>query len=61
MEDQKNEEIPFSKKMIEFIEVEIDEEVEQSKIGYSWFEEDALIMQERFKDMGLASLEIMRK
>ncbi|KAL1832374.1 hypothetical protein ACET3Z_002025 [Daucus carota] len=61
LEDQKNEEIPFSKKMIEFIEVEIDEEVEQSKIGYSWFEEDALIMQERFKDMGLASLEIMRK
>lgn len=63
MDNKKNEDIPFSKKMFEFIEVEIDEEVEQalmeSKIGYSWFEEEASVMQERFKDMGLSDFKVI--
>lgn len=47
----------FSKRMFEFTELEIDEEVEKAllecKIGFSWFEESAAVMQEKMNDIGL--------
>ncbi|WOG84202.1 hypothetical protein DCAR_0103384 [Daucus carota subsp. sativus] len=52
----------FGKKMFEFTELEIDEEVEtallECKIGFSWFEESATIMQERLNDIGLENYRI---
>lgn len=57
------EEIPFEKRMFEFTEVEIDEEVEQallsSKLGYSWFEEDVQNIKDKFCAMGLGKYKVI--
>lgn len=62
-EDDKAEgNISFSKKMFEFIEVEIDEEVEQAllgcKIGYTWFDAEVESLQETFIQMGLGKYKV---
>ena len=60
---KKEVEADFSKKMFEFTEVEVDVEVEkallESKIGYTWFEEDVKTMQDRFNDMNLGYLKVI--
>ena len=57
------EKLEFSKKLFEFTEVEVDEDVEkalmESKIGYTWFEEDVKSMQERFRAMGLEQFKVI--
>ncbi|KAL1826323.1 hypothetical protein ACET3Z_004735 [Daucus carota] len=54
---------PFGKKMFEFIEVEIDEEVEEAlmecNIGYTWFEMEVNKLQEIFQDMNLGKYKLI--
>lgn len=57
------EEMCFGKKMFEFIEVEIDEQVEEalleSKIGYTWLEMRADNLLENLIDMGLGKYKVI--
>lgn len=52
----------FGKKMFEFTELEIDEEVEEAlmecRIGFSWFDESAATMQEKLNDTGLTKYKV---
>ena len=60
---ENQEEIPFEKKMFEFIEAEIDEEVEEvlmgSKIGYTWFDMETNQVQEIIEDTGLGKYKVI--
>ncbi|KAL1829669.1 hypothetical protein ACET3Z_008081 [Daucus carota] len=59
---QGSENVDFSKKLFEFTEVEIDEEVESAllgcKIGYTWFEEKSKDLQEKLCDIGLSKYKV---
>lgn len=62
VEPRQEEGIPFEKKMFEFIEVEIDEEVEEAlldcKIGYTWFDMRVSNLQEILSDMNLGKYRV---
>ncbi|KAL1822632.1 hypothetical protein ACET3Z_009410 [Daucus carota] len=62
-ESKSAEDCEFQKKMFEFIEVEVDEEVEEAlldcKIGFTWFDMGVNTLQEIFNDMGLHKYRII--
>ncbi|KAL1831177.1 hypothetical protein ACET3Z_000828 [Daucus carota] len=62
MGENKEERFDFGKKMFEFIELEIDEEVERAllkcKIGYTWFDESAENLQDKLNDTGLGKYKV---
>lgn len=57
------EQMDFGKKIFEFIEVEVDKEVEEAlqecKVAYTWFEEEVGNLQDKFKDMGLSKYRVI--
>lgn len=63
VEEDKKPDVPFNKTMFEFIEVEVDHEVEKallhSKVGITWFDEEVCVLKERFNDMGLRQYRIL--
>ncbi|KAL1809023.1 hypothetical protein ACET3Z_026013 [Daucus carota] len=61
-QEENSEDTDFSKKLFEFTEVEVDEEVESAllgyKIGYTWFEESTKGLQEKLDDIGLSKYKV---
>ena len=61
-QEENSEDTDFSKKLFEFTEVEVDEEVESAllgyKIGYTWFEESTKGLQGKLDDIGLSKYKV---
>lgn len=59
---QEEPEQDFEKKMFEFTEVEVDEEIKSAlldcKVAYSWFDEDAINLNSNLMDMGLSKYRV---
>lgn len=58
----KPEGVDFGKKLIEFTEMEVDEDVEKAlnkcKIGFTWFVENAENLQYKLRDIGLVKYKV---